>query len=201
MALIVVLSVSCSRQRPKRVVARVNGDELTLSDFRFRLAALPPQMQVFYAYEGGHREFLDNLVEQKLLYQEAKRRRIDEDVVIRSRIDNYVEQTRVTIERNITKLKERLEDLEVTVEENLLAKEMLDRAKPGTMEVSEEEIEEYYEKMKARVQKGDPSAQVPDLGLIRKELRQQLAKKKFVERLKGDAELEIFYEKLGPELQ
>ena len=201
MLIAMLLPLSCSRQKQERVVARVNGDELTLSEFRYRLSSLPPQMQVFYAYEEGHREFLDNLVEQKLLYQEAKRQRLDRDPVIRSRIDNYVEQTRVTIERNIEKLRERLDDLESTVEENLLAKEMLDRAGPTEVEVSEEEIEEYYKEMGARALKGNPDAEVPDLGLIRREIRAQLVKKKFVEGLKEDAELEVLYERLGPDMR
>jgi len=195
-----LLVVGCAKERIERPVARVNGNEITLDDFRYRLAALPPQVQVLYAYEEGHREFLDSIIEQKLLYQEAKRQGLADDPVIRSRIDNYVEQTRVTIERNVEKLQERLADLEESVEESLLAKEMLDRARPGTVEVSEEEIREHYEKVKGRLLKSNSEVEVPDLGVIRRELMQQLIKKKFVEGLREDADLELYYERLAPGL-
>jgi hypothetical protein len=194
-----LLAVGCAKERIERPVARVNGNDISLDDFRYHLAALPPQMQVLYAYEEGHREFLDSIIEQKLLYQEAIRQGLADDPVIRSRIDNYVEQTRVTIERNVEKLQEKLADLEEVVEESLLAKEMLDRARPGTVEISEEELREYYEKVKERLLKSNSEAAVPDLGVIRRELTQQLIKKKFVEGLRADADLELYYERLAPD--
>ncbi len=200
-AVLMLISVACSRQEPKRVVARINGVEITREDFRHRLLSLPPQTQVLYAYEEGHREFLDSIVEQKLLYQEAKRRNLDKDPVVKSRIDNYVEQTRVTIKRNIEKLQQRLDEIEDVVEENLLAKEMLDRARPKALEISEKEISEYYQKIKERLLKTDPKAELPDLGRVRRDLRQQLVRKKFVEELKQEADLELYYERLAPDLR
>jgi hypothetical protein len=194
-----LLAVGCAKERIERPVARVNGNDISLEDFRYHLAALPPQMQVLYAYEEGHREFLDSIIEQKLLYQEAIRQGLADDPVIRSRIDNYVEQTRVTIERNVEKLQEKLADLEESVEESLLAKEMLDRVLPGTVEISEEELREHYEKVKERVLKSNSAAEVPDLGVIRREMMQQLIKKKFVEGLRKDADLELYYERLAPD--
>ena len=190
---------ACSRKKQVPIVAKIDDEKVTLVEFQERLAALPPQMQVMYAYEEGYREFLDSLVEQKVLYQEAKRQGLDRDEVIRSRIDNYVDQTRLTIERNIGKLKERLAELESSVEESLLAREMLDRANPAEIEVSEEEIKEYYDEAKAKVLQANPEAQFPDLGMVRRELRRHLARKKYVERLKEDAILEIYYDRLGPQ--
>ncbi len=200
-AILILISVACSRQKPKRVVARINGAEITREDFRDRLLSLPSQMQVLYAYEEGHREFLDSIVEQKLLYQEAKRRDLEKDPVVKSRIDNYVEQTRVTIKHNIEKLQQRLDEIEAVVEENLLAKEMLDRARPEALEISEEELGEYYQKIKKRLLKTNPQAEIPDLGMVRRDLRRQLVKKKFVEGLKQDADLELYYERLAPDLR
>ena len=95
MSLIVVMGglVSCAeQQREEPVVAIVNGKPITQTEFDLRWGELSQATRARYDKEGGKRRFLDELITRELLMQEAQRRRLDQDDVIRDKTRRYKEQ-------------------------------------------------------------------------------------------------------------
>jgi thioredoxin 1 len=75
--LLVVISLflgigACDWGSQKKVVAEVNGQRITVKDFRGQLARTPEDMRDLYAHDPE--EVLDHLISVTLLLQEAKRR-------------------------------------------------------------------------------------------------------------------------------
>jgi len=83
----------CTQQQEKEpIIALVNGQAITQTDFELRWRELSEATRNRYEKEGGKRRFLDDLVTRELLLQEARRRRVDQDDVIREKIQRYKEQ-------------------------------------------------------------------------------------------------------------
>lgn len=80
------------QQEEEPVVALVNGRAITQSEFSLRWQELSGATRARYEKEGGKRRFLDELVTRELLLQEARRRGIDQDDVIRDKTHRYKEQ-------------------------------------------------------------------------------------------------------------
>lgn len=62
-----------------RVVMRVNGEPVTENEFNAMFASLPPDMQQQFATEQGKAAFAEQLVRMKLLEQEARRMKLEND--------------------------------------------------------------------------------------------------------------------------
>jgi len=62
-----------------KVVMRVNGEPVTESEFNATFASLPPDMQQQFATEQGKAAFAEQLVRMKLLEQEARRMKLEND--------------------------------------------------------------------------------------------------------------------------
>ena len=94
-SLIVMLGglVSCvEQQREEPVVAIVNGQTITQTEFDLRWGELSQATRARYEKEGGKRRFLDELITRELLMQEAHRQRLDQDDAIRDKTRRYKEQ-------------------------------------------------------------------------------------------------------------
>ena len=59
-----------------KYLAKVNNVPITEEDVKSELKSLPPQVRAAFLSEGGIESFLDELVKKELLYQEAKRQKI-----------------------------------------------------------------------------------------------------------------------------
>jgi len=71
---------------PDRVVIRVGNNAITAAEFEDMVNALPPQYQA--TTRGvGRKAFADSIVKILILSDEAKRRKLDQDPVIKSRIN------------------------------------------------------------------------------------------------------------------
>lgn len=74
--LIGVFTKGCAGNRNKDVLARINGKEtITLSEFNDRISKLPPQFQEII--NKNKKEFLEELIVDRLLYDEAVLRKLD----------------------------------------------------------------------------------------------------------------------------
>ncbi|HEO64044.1 MAG TPA: hypothetical protein ENN78_02105 [Candidatus Omnitrophica bacterium] len=110
--------IGCTKARTdKDVVATVDGDKITLTMLNERIKALPQYYQA--AALQQKKELLDDLIIEKLLYNEAKKRGIDK----RQDVKDLVQ---------------------MTVQKVLIAK-LLEDINKGKVDVSEEEITQYYE--------------------------------------------------------
>jgi peptidyl-prolyl cis-trans isomerase C len=85
---VMALSVACDRgpfgggeasAGDKQVVARIDGQPITLIDLQQRLAQQQPFVQARYASPERRKELLENLIRFEILAREAKRRGYDRD--------------------------------------------------------------------------------------------------------------------------
>jgi peptidyl-prolyl cis-trans isomerase C len=74
------------------VLVIVNGKPITQSEFDFRWSELPPSAQARYQNHGGKRKFLDDLIAQELLLQEARKLGLDQAPAARERLERFKEQ-------------------------------------------------------------------------------------------------------------
>ena len=114
----VVLSGCAPASQDNPVVAIVNGKAITLSEFDFRWSELPESTRARYESEGGKRQFLEELISRELLMQEAKKRGLHRSPSVRYRTQRF--------------------------EEKLLLDQVMREAVKAKVEVSQEELEEYY---------------------------------------------------------
>jgi peptidyl-prolyl cis-trans isomerase C len=104
---------------PSDVLARVNGEVLTEGDLELFI----PEAYRDFITPDQKRDYVRGWIENEILYQEAKRKKIDRDQTIKWRIEQAIRNTLI---------------------ESFLDKELGERVK-----VSEDEAKEYYEKNKS----------------------------------------------------
>ncbi len=102
------------------VLAIVNGESITLGEFDFRWSNLSESSKRRYQGEDGKRKFLDELISQELLMQEARKLGLEYSPEIRRRIQRF--------------------------KEDLLLKEVMQEAVRTKVEISEQELESHYRK-------------------------------------------------------
>ena len=110
----------CAERQEEPVVALVNGRAITQTEFDLRWGELSKATRSRYEQEGGKRRFLDELITRELLMQEARRRGLDQDDTIRDKAQRYKEQ--------------------------LILDELLKDKLQSKVEVTQAELNAYYEK-------------------------------------------------------
>jgi len=101
------------------VLATIDGEEITQADFDRELERIPHYAKLMAANPEKKKEFIDQMITNKLLLKEAKTRGIDEDEDILARIEDL--KTRLITEK--------------------LMKEILD----AKIEASDGEMKDYYD--------------------------------------------------------
>ena len=84
-----LLLISCTPPQEERVLALVNGRQITQTEFDTRWAELAEATRARYEKEGGKRRFLDELITRELLMQEARKQGLDQSDAIRDRAQRY----------------------------------------------------------------------------------------------------------------
>ncbi len=145
-----------------RIVAVVNDDIITLQDLEAEMRPflkdlqarrLPPDAER-QAIAGLRREVLDNLIHARLTQQEIQRQKIS---VSEAEVDRQILQLRESRSLSEEELKRQLSEEGLTWEEyRRQVRQQIERSRLLTREVrskvviTRREIEEYYEKNKAR---------------------------------------------------
>ena len=120
LAALMLLPAGCGKAgagRTSQVLARVNGREITVSAFRRQVRELPPEARKF-AESAGQAALLNSMIDRELLYQEAKRKRLNEDPDTKGRIED--------------------------AEKDVLAAALIERQTAGKTAVSADEARLYY---------------------------------------------------------
>ena len=102
------------------MLALVNGRQVTQTEFDLRWGELAEATRARYEKEGGKRLFLDELITRELLMQEARKLGLDQNDAIRDRTQRYREQ--------------------------LILDELLKDRIKAKVELTQEELDAYYEK-------------------------------------------------------
>jgi len=114
-----LLFTGCKPPPEEGVLALVNGRQITQTEFDTRWGELAEATRARYQKEGGKRLFLDELITRELLMQEARKLGLDQDDAIRDRAQRYREQ--------------------------LILDELLKDRIKAKVELSKEELDDFYE--------------------------------------------------------
>ena len=101
-----------AEQRGQTVVARIDGQEITMADFERRLREQPPYVRARYASPERRKELLENLVRFEILAREARKRGYERDPDVVRTAKQRVVQTMIAEE-----IDPRLDRASVTDEE------------------------------------------------------------------------------------
>ena len=93
------------------VVMRVNGEAITENEFSAAFASMPAELQQQFANEQGKKAFADQMVKMKVLEQEARRRKLQQDPNVAGQI--AANQTEVLAGAAAQKLVEKVSPADV----------------------------------------------------------------------------------------
>ena len=142
-----------------RILATVNGEIITLSEFEKYKSMILMGAPEKPGDTEADRQMLSQLIEKKLVLQEAKKLEITlkdkdvehalEDVQKRNKIDLK------TLERELAKQGATLDDYKKILEGEILQSHTIGRAVHSKINVSDKDIQEFYEQnMKGKERKG-----------------------------------------------
>jgi parvulin-like peptidyl-prolyl isomerase len=138
-----------------RVLATVNGQQLTMSDYRRFLLKIgaPPTM------EGVDGRLLKKAVEERLILQEALRQgiHVSDEEVEKSLLDFLKENnlTRAEFEKQVAEQRMTSSDYKKWLKENIIVLvKIIDREVNGRVTVSERETRDYYDRNRERYRVG-----------------------------------------------
>ncbi len=150
--LILIFTSYSQAEIVERVVARINDEIITLSElgetYQQLKSALPEGERM-----PSKRELLERMIENRLLLQEATRKRIK---VSKGEIQENIERVKAgflsekAFELALEREGIKIEDLEKKYEEELIIKKLIDKEVKPEVEVTKKEIRDYYEKNKGR---------------------------------------------------
>lgn len=115
----------CTKQKEAKsgiVVAKVGSETITQNDIAMELKTLPEQIQGIFKGPEGTAKFVDELVKREILYQEAKKKGLEDNADYKKKVEDFKK---------------------ITIISTLLEKEVEEKAK-----VTEEDTKNYYEKHK-----------------------------------------------------
>ncbi len=115
----------CGERQEEPIVALVNGRTITQTEFDLRWGELSPATRSRYEKDGGKRKFLEELITRELLMQEGRRRGLDHNEIIRDKTQRYKEQ--------------------------LILDELLKDKLQSKVELTQVELDAYYEKHAAEL--------------------------------------------------
>lgn len=144
----------------RQKIAKINERSISVAQFNRELARIPAPYQDIFREEP--KQFLDQLILKEVLLQEAEKKGVKSDAGARP------------------------EDMEMSIIQNLLKREVLDRIK-----VSSEEISEIYNQHKAQLSQ-KPLAEVsPLIEELIKEAKGKEQVEEYIASLKDKAKIEI----------
>jgi parvulin-like peptidyl-prolyl isomerase len=148
-------------QKFDKAVATVNGEEVPYEEYAYQLQGYLRQYQGQIAPNqvvGLKANILDNIINQKLIIQEAKKKNIEPEITdedVQTQLDKVIEyyaSSKEEFEEIIKKNGQTIEDVKNNIRENMVTQKrieaMLDAVK-ANVEVSDQELAKQYEEVTA----------------------------------------------------
>ncbi|MHB8110104.1 MAG: foldase protein PrsA [Syntrophorhabdaceae bacterium] len=124
---LVLTLFACQKKDDTKVLAEINNDKITITEFNKELDKIPMNMKMMVASESGKKSFLDRLIVKKLILKEAEKENIEQDKEFQNKLSEIKEQLII---------------------ESLLKKKLT----AGT-DMSDENLQKYYEANKEKFKK------------------------------------------------
>ncbi|MBW2989362.1 SurA N-terminal domain-containing protein [Candidatus Woesearchaeota archaeon] len=142
--LALILNLAFKTLKPGKAVATVNGEVITGQELEQKYGQLPEQYKLFIPEE----EFLDQLINTKLLLQEAESQAVVvSEGDIKEELD-FLKMQAPTDEAFEELLKQQgisMEELKVQINEQLMISRLLNQTVVSHIEVSDSKIRQYYQ--------------------------------------------------------
>jgi peptidyl-prolyl cis-trans isomerase C len=122
-----LLIIGCGKKDDSKIVAEIDGEKITLSEFNRELDKIPMELKMFVATQMGKRNYLERLIMKRLLIKEAKKENIEKEKEFQERLSEIKDQLLI---------------------EMLLKKKLVQDVK-----IDEGEIKKYYEAHKEEFKK------------------------------------------------
>jgi peptidyl-prolyl cis-trans isomerase SurA len=159
LTLILTLVVLASLAADTDIVARVNNDVITLSDYQKAEQELRdevahdcqgcPQDQIDAKFKEQQKDLLRGMIDQSLMVQRAKDMGISVESDVAKRLDEVRQQNGLATLDDLKKGVEasglNWEDYKTTIRNGLLQKELVRREVGSHVDISSDEVKQYYE--------------------------------------------------------
>lgn len=140
----VVLYFAFKTLTPEEAIATVNGEIITKQELNQKYDQLPDQYKLFITKE----DFLDQIINIKLLLQEAKEQEITVDESeIETELENLKKQapTEEAFEQLLGQRNIGMEELKNQIKDQLTINKLLDETVISKIEVTDSQMKQYYE--------------------------------------------------------
>jgi hypothetical protein len=138
---IAITMSGCNKGQDGAVLAKVNRNTITVSDFKKQIEDLSPQMQqAVMSDPKARKEFLEDLIGIELVLQEAKRQGLDKDADYKKR----QEQLKKELERRVQ------EETRNDLFNALLKKELGDKMSK-VVPPTDKEVQDYFNQNKDKI--------------------------------------------------
>jgi peptidyl-prolyl cis-trans isomerase C len=124
---ILLAMFACSKKQEGKIVASIDGENITLQEFNAELDKIPMNMKMLVASQSGKKDFLDRLIVKKLLLREAKKDKIEKEREFQDRLNDIREQ--------------------------LIIESLLKKKVTTELQFKDEELQKYYEAHKEEFKK------------------------------------------------
>ena len=143
----------------EEIVARVNNQIITLSDYQKGAAGLPQevaqdcqncsQIQIQSQVADRQKNLLRDMIDQQLLIERAKDMEVSVETDLVKRLDEVRKQNNLTSLEDLEKAVESQgivwEDYKTQIRNSLLTQEVIRREVGGRMNIGSDEVKQYYE--------------------------------------------------------
>lgn len=161
---LITLTACSGKSGDKTPLARSGNVQLTVGDFEKELAAAPPLYRKYLSTTEGKKEFLEMILKEKVLIEEAKRAGIGNRPDVQKRLKEFQE--------NVKREEEQFHN-------NLMVREFLRELQDKELKVSEADLQSYYDQNKDRFE--NPTRVEASHILVSTEEELQLFEKEFAQ--------------------
>ncbi|MFP4467040.1 MAG: SurA N-terminal domain-containing protein [Candidatus Goldiibacteriota bacterium] len=199
-------------------IAKVNGKKITVKDFEKYIENMPPQYKDRVQEPEVKMGVLENLIVGELLMQKAKKENLLEKSDVKKKVkersgeikkeaDTQIgmlekyggevegeengDEIKKQIKERINLFNKQKKNSDEIAKNEVVIKQMLENRKFKDIKVSNEEIKKQYDGYKNQATQANSEAQVPKFDEIKEDLRVSLARQKWLNKLKENADISI----------
>jgi len=153
-----------------RILATVNGDIITLSEFGRFKALMYMGSPEKPAGREADRELLNSLIEKKLLLQEAKRLEVEvKGKEVEDALEDMLKRNNInvkTLREELAKQGATVEDYKILLKEELMQSHVVGRQVHSKISITDKDVEDYYRKNMQSGEKKGPRVRIQQILLL-----------------------------------
>ena len=155
---VVLLLAGCSSDNEgSKVLATVNGQNVTVKEYKDELSRQPLQVQQYAQSEQGKQVIVNELINREVLRQEGKKRGLDKDPKVLAASEKGKLDLRKQLQEQLQTIKMAQKRIEKDAMDQALFQELVRLDIENKLRVSDKEVRTYYDYHKTEFKKPDGS--------------------------------------------